>query len=187
MTTQLERLRVTPSTKVEEALHGSPTNRLRMAGIVVRKQERTSQKGNRFAFVAVSDPYGVFEMMVFSDLLNASRELLEAGTPILLSVDVDKKPDSDDLRYLAQTIEPLTVAVQNVTRQLHIHVDTAAAMPKIKTVLDTAGQGRVKVHLFIDAGKGREATLELPGGWNVREDTPKSLRSIGGVSNVREV
>src|SRR5690606_30158039 len=77
MTTQLERLRVIPSTQVQAALNASPTNRLRMAGIVVRKQERTSQKGNRFAFVQVSDPYGVFEMMIFSELLGASRDLLE--------------------------------------------------------------------------------------------------------------
>ena len=187
MITQLERLRVVPSTKVASALKASAGNRLRMAGIVVRKQERTSQKGNRFAFVQVSDNYGVFEMMVFSDLLNASRELLEAGTPILLSVDVDKKPDSDELRYLAQTIEPLTVAVQNVTQQLHVRVTEAAAMEQIKTVLTTGGQGKVKVHLIIDAGKERDATLELPGGWTIKEDTPKTLRAISGVTEIREL
>ncbi|HYD19773.1 MAG TPA: DNA polymerase III subunit alpha [Patescibacteria group bacterium] len=187
MTTQLERLRVIPSVRVQEALNASPSNRLRMAGIVVRKQERTSQKGNRFAFVSVSDPYGVFEMMVFSDTLNASRELLEAGTPILLSVDVDKKPDSDELRYLAQTIEPLTVAVQNVTSQIHIQVDRPAALASIRNVLSQAGQGKVKVHLIMDAGSGREATLEVPGSWNVREDIPRQLRAIGGVSDVREL
>jgi DNA polymerase III subunit alpha len=187
MTSQLERLRVVPSTRVQEALQGSPTNRLRMAGIVVRKQERTSQKGNRFAFVSVSDPYGVFEMMVFSELLNASRELLEAGTPILLSVDVDKKADSDELRYLAQSIEPLTAAVQGVTRQVNVTVDQAAALAKIKSVLDQSGPGRVKVQLILDAGKGREATLEVPGGWNVTEGTPRALRAVAGVRDVREV
>ncbi len=186
MTTQLERLRVVPSTQVQGALQQSPTNRLRMAGIVVRKQERTSQKGNRFAFVSVSDPYGVFEMMVFSDLLNASRELLEAGTPILLSVDVDRKPDSDELRFLAQSIEPLTQAVQNVTQQLHITVETPAAMAQIKNILQQGGQGRVRVHLIMDAA-GRTATLEIPGGYNVKEDTPRALRAIKGVSNVREL
>ena len=187
MTTQLERLRVVPTVRVQEELNKSPTNRLRMAGIVVRKQERTSQKGNRFAFVSVSDPYGVFEMMVFSDTLNASRELLEAGTPILLSVDVDKKPDSDELRYLAQTIEPLTTAVQNVTSQVHIQVDKPAALAAIKGVLSQAGQGKVKVHLIMDAGQGREATLEVPGGWNIRDEVPRQLRMINGVSDIREL
>lgn len=187
MTTQLERLRVIPSTQVQEALNASSTNRLRMAGIVVRKQERTSQKGNRFAFVTVSDPYGVFEMMIFSELLNASRDLLEAGTPILLSVDVDKKPDSDDLRFLGQSIEPLTAAVQTMTRQVLIQVFDAGAVAKIKTVLDAGGQGRVKVQMLAEAGKGRTALLELPGGFTIREETPKALRAIAGVGDVREM
>lgn len=186
MTTQLERLRVVASNGVKEALAQSPTSRLRMAGIVVRKQERTSQKGNRFAFVTVSDPSGVFEMMVFSELLGASRGLLDAGTPILLSVDVDKKSE-DELRFLAQSIAPLTTAVQNATQQLHVQLDDAAAVATMRAVLEKAGQGRVKVLVHASAGANRTATLELPGGWHMDEETPRALRAIKGISNVREV
>jgi DNA polymerase-3 subunit alpha len=185
MTSQLERLRVVLSSKVAEALQNSPASRLRMAGIVIRKQERTSQKGNRFAFVQVSDPFGVYEVMVFSELLAQSRELLEAGTPILLSVDADRKSE-DEIRFLAQTIEPLTPAVQNVTRKLDIHVSELEAIGKIKTVLERVGQGRVKVSLMVDAA-GHEAEIELPGGWNIAESVPKSLRAIAGVREVSEV
>jgi DNA polymerase-3 subunit alpha len=187
MTTQLDRLRVIPSSKVREALISSPTNRLRMAGIVVRKQERTSQKGNRFAFATISDPYGVFEMMIFSDLLNASRDLLEAGTPILLSIDVDSKPDSDELRYLAQSIEPLTAAVQTVTRLVTMQVAAPEAVAKVKSILTESGQGRVKVQMMIDAGKNREVVMELPGGFTIQEDTAKKLRGISGVTTVKEI
>jgi DNA polymerase-3 subunit alpha len=185
MTSQLERLRVVPSSKVAEALQNSPASRLRMAGIVIRKQERTSQKGNRFAFVQVSDPFGVYEVMVFSELLAQSRELLEAGTPILLSVDADRK-NEDEMRFLAQTIEPLTPAVQNVTRKLDIRVSELEAIGKIKAVLERIGQGKVKVSLIVDAG-GREAEIELPGGWNIAESVPKSLRGIAGVREVCEI
>jgi DNA polymerase-3 subunit alpha len=126
-------------------------------------------------------------MMVFSETLNASRELLEAGTAILLSVDVDRKSDSDELRFLAQSIEPLNAAIQSVTRQLCVHVEQAAAIAKIRSILEQTGQGRVKVHLIVDAGRGREATLEIPGGWNVKEETSKFLRSVSGVEDVREI
>lgn len=186
MQTQLERLRVVPSTAVARELLGSASNRLRMAGIVVRKQERTSQKGNRFAFVQVSDPYGVFEMMVFSELLNASRELLEAGTPILLSVDVDRK-NEDELRFLATSIEPLTAAVQSMTRQVIVHVDRPEAAAGMKRALQTLEPGRVKIQVVAAAGQGREAVIELPGGYSLRDDTPKTLRAISGVTGLREV
>ncbi len=144
MTSQLERLRVVPSSKVHEALQSSPTSRLRMAGIVVRKQERTSQKGNRFAFVQISDAFGVYEVMIFSELLGQARDLLNAGTLILLSVDVDKKSE-DELRFLAQSIEPLTQAVQNVTAKLNIQIVSGGGevgrQNKIRAGAGRAGQG----------------------------------------------
>ena len=186
MQSQLERLKVVPSTQVQQALHASPTNRLRMAGIVVRKQERTSQKGNRFAFVQVSDSQGVFEMMVFSELLGASRDLLEAGTPILLSVDVDKKSDSDELRFLAQSIEPLTDVVQSMTRKIIIQVDKPEAAAQIRKILSSAGQGRVKLEILVDTGT-HDVTIDIPGGFALSDDMPKALRAITGVREVREV
>jgi DNA polymerase-3 subunit alpha len=186
MAPQLERLKVIPSAKVQSYLQSSPSTRIKMAGIVVRKQERTSQKGNRFAFIQISDAHGVYEVMIFSELLAQARDLLEAGTPILLSVDADKKGD-DELRFLAQTIESLTLAVQNVTRRINIHLaDDKDAVAKIKSVLTTAGQGKVKVGLIVDIGS-REVEIELPSAWNIADSTPKALRSINGVSAVHEI
>lgn len=185
MASQLDRLKVVPSSQVEQALLTAPTNRLRMAGIVVRKQERTSQKGNRFAFVQVSDPYGVFEMMVFSETLNASRELLDAGTPILLSVEVDRK-NEDELRYLAHSIEPLTSAVQSMTRRITIEVDRPEAVSRVKAVLMEGGHGRVQAELLIRTADTQTSVIELPGGWGVVEGTGKALRSIPGVGEVIE-
>jgi DNA polymerase-3 subunit alpha len=186
MRSQLERIKIVPSSRVEAALASSPSNRLRMAGIVVRKQERVSQKGNRFAFAQISDPYGVFEMMIFSELLNAKRDLLEAGTPVLLTVDVDRK-NEDELRYLAQSIELLMPAVQAVTRQVVIRVQQPQAAEKIRAILEQAGTGRMKVQVQADAGQGRIAHLDIPGGWNIKEDTPKALRAVAGVLDVQEL
>jgi hypothetical protein len=50
-----------------------------------------------------------------------------------------------------------------------------------------AGGGRVKVQLVADAGKGRMAVIELPGGYTVHEETPRALRAIRGVGDVREL
>jgi len=186
MTAQLKRLSVVPSSGVMEALQKSPANRLRMAGIVIRKQERTSRKGNRFAFVQVSDSHGVYEVTIFSELLAQSRELLEAGMLILLSVDADKKSD-DEIRFLAQKIEPLTPAVQNVVRKLNIHVaGDGVAVGKIKEMLEHAGHGKVKVSLIVDAGM-RVVEVDLPGGWHVTETLPKALRSIADVGDIAEL
>ena len=44
----------------------------KIAGSVASRQERKSAKGNRFAFVALSDPTGLYEVTVFSDTLEAA-------------------------------------------------------------------------------------------------------------------
>jgi len=185
MVTQLERLKITPSSNVKNALQHSTTSRLRMAGIVIRKQERVSQKGNRFAFVQISDSFGVYEVMIFSDLLNASRDLLVAGKPILLSVDVDSK-NEDELRFLAQVIEPLTEAVQKVTSRLLINISGNTDVEKIKTLLDSAGHGKVKISVIVDIGN-KEVDIELPYLWIITETLSKKINSIAGVDKVREL
>ena len=44
------------------------------------KQERTSQKGNRFAFIQLTDASGMYEATIFSERLTQAREMLELGT-----------------------------------------------------------------------------------------------------------
>ncbi|MBL9060313.1 MAG: DNA polymerase III subunit alpha, partial [Mangrovicoccus sp.] len=46
----------------------------KMAGAITGRKERKSARGNRFAFVALSDPTGLYEVTVFSDTLEAGRE-----------------------------------------------------------------------------------------------------------------
>ena len=93
---------------------GRPNTRAKIAGVIVSKQERTSARGNRFAFVQLSDASGIYEAMVFSELLAASRELLVPGTMVFLTADV--RSEGDIFRLNAQTIRPLDEAVRRRRR-----------------------------------------------------------------------
>ena len=57
----------------------------RMAGVVRRKQERSSSgpSGGKFAFVTLSDPTGEYEVLFMPESLRAHRELLEPGKAIV--------------------------------------------------------------------------------------------------------
>jgi len=69
----LERAGILPFAELPAALAANSSTRFRLAGIVVGKKERTSARGNRFAFVSLSDTSGVFEVTVFSDVLGQAR------------------------------------------------------------------------------------------------------------------
>ncbi len=46
----------------------------KMAGVVAGRQERKSARGNRFAFAQLSDTTGAYEVTIFSDVLEKSRD-----------------------------------------------------------------------------------------------------------------
>jgi DNA polymerase-3 subunit alpha len=68
----LKRKGVMTLAEVTEAAERGPLV-AKIAGAVSGRQERKSARGNRFAFVQLSDPTGLYEVTVFSDTLEAHR------------------------------------------------------------------------------------------------------------------
>ena len=81
----LERLNITRSDQLVEKISGQDTARLRLAGQISSVQERVSGKGNRFAFVQLTDKSGVFEVTLFSETLSQCRELLNSEGALLVT------------------------------------------------------------------------------------------------------
>ena len=158
----LARLQVMRYADLEAADRDGPGFR-KLAGIVVGKQERTSRTSqNRFAFVQLTDSSGVFEVVIFQDLLNKTRELLESGQPLLLTVDVRR--DAENLRLMAQEIQPLDQAAASKSTGIRIFLREAQPLPQIKSPMERESGGCGRVNLVLDLADGREAELVLPAG-----------------------
>ena len=106
--------------------------------IVISKQERTSQKtGNRFAFVQCSDASGMYEVMLFSEVLAQYRDLLEPGTNVVCSLTA--RAESEQPRLGAQKVEKLDDVAARAAAGIKILVDTAQPFEQIRGLLDKAG------------------------------------------------
>src|SRR5690349_8705022 len=81
----LERAGIIRWVDLPAGLAANPTNRFRLAGIVIGRKERTSGRGNRFAFVQMSDPSGTYEVVLFSEILREARALLDSGQPLFVN------------------------------------------------------------------------------------------------------
>lgn len=81
----------------------------KLAGVVAGRQERKSAKGNRFAFVQLSDSSGAYEVTLFSDTLEKTREHLEAGAKVVITVEATL--EADQLKLLGRSVAPVDVAV----------------------------------------------------------------------------
>jgi DNA polymerase-3 subunit alpha len=160
-----------------------------LAGIVISARERKSQKGNKFAFAMFSDTTGQFEAVIFSDTLAASRDLLEPGTPVKLSVSAER--DGDTVKLRVEGIEALDKAVANVQRGLRLVLDrrviekNAGALAQIKSRLKP-GKGEIRFVLEL-ADRGKELELGTTGRYDVSPATAGMLSTLPGVVEVLEI
>ena len=181
VTERLKRLRVTPFAD----LTGSTLGRtVRLAGVVLDKQERTSAKGNRFAFVQLTDSSGQFEVVVFSELLMANRALLEPNSLVLLSAEV--RTDGDGVRLNAEAVAPLNEALAGAAMDLRVFVAGAAGIEALKKTIDNGEKGSGRISLVIDVGGRREVEIALPGRYALSSDMMAAIELAPGVTQVLE-
>jgi DNA polymerase-3 subunit alpha len=166
------------------ALAGGGSTRFKLAGIVVGKRERTSARGNKYAFVQLSDTSGMFEVTVFSEVLAGTRALLDGSQPIIMTVDV--RHDDESLRLTVQKIEGLDSVVANAAAGLRIFVGEADALPRLKTLFGPEQSGRGRVSLVLDLPRS-EVEITLPGGFRVDPRFRAAVKSLPGVVDVHDV
>ena len=180
----LERAGILRWADLPAALAARSATRFRLAGIVVGKKERTSARGNRFAFVQFSDTTGMFEVTVFSEVLAASRGLIDSGQPLIVTVDV--RHEEDSLRLTAQKFEPLDAVVAHAAAGLRIFVGEPEALPRLKTLFAREASGRGRVTLVLDLPKS-EVELALPGGFRVDPRVRAAVKSLPGIVDVHDI
>ena len=166
------------------ALAANASTRFRLAGIVLGKKERTSARGNRFAFVQLSDSSGAFEVTMFSEVLAQARGLLEGGQPLIVTVDVRREEES--LRLTVQKLEPLDTVVAQAAAGLRIFVAEAEALPRLKSVISREAGGRGRVTVVLDL-PSREIEVALPGGFRVDPRIRAAVKSLPGIIDVHDI
>jgi len=185
----LAKLGVMPYAELEaRAERGNVAGRL--AGVVVSARERKSQKGNKFAFAMFSEPTGQFEAVIFSETLAQSRDLLEPGTPVLVTVEGER--DGDTLKLRAQTIESLDKAAEGVQKGVKVVLDgkcverSRAPLDELSGLLKPGGRGTVCLSMSL-ADAGREVEIAFPGHFDVSPAQKGAISTVPGVIEVIDV
>ncbi len=159
----------------------------KMAGSVASKQEKKSAKGNRFAFVSLSDPTGLYEVTVFSDTLERDRAHLEAGRNVVLTVKAEL--EGETLKLLAQAAQPVDAVANSVEpADLRIHLGRPDAAASLASLLgNLTGPARAKIFVIVPDEGGREVEIELPKPYPITPQIKGAIKAIGGVVLVEEV
>jgi DNA polymerase-3 subunit alpha len=156
----------------------------KLAGTVIRRQERRGRSGDPFAFVGLSDPSGMFEVMVFSEALSQARAILEAGRSVVMSVVGDWI--EDELKLRAIKVEDLDGAAADAGEGLRIRLSDPAPLPTIATRLKASGKGLVTVIVPVEA-HNQDVEIVLPKRVQVTQDLKSAIASMSGVAEVETV
>ncbi|MEO1550491.1 MAG: DNA polymerase III subunit alpha, partial [Pseudomonadota bacterium] len=161
----------------------------KIAGAVAGRQERKSARGNRFAFVQCSDPTGLYEVTVFSDVLEASRDALEPGQAVVLSVEATL--EGEDVKLLARGVQPIDAAVMgSAPSGLRVFLEDAEAVPSVALRLEEAkakGGRAAPVNLVLLAPDlPGEVEVPLPEAYQITPQITRAIKHIPGVVTVEE-
>jgi DNA polymerase-3 subunit alpha len=154
-----------------------------LGGTMIRKYERRSRNNESYAFVSFSDPTGMFEVMLFPEVLATSRPLLEAGKSLLVTCSADW--DGDELKLRAASIVDLDAAAANAGEGLKIYLSDDSSLSAIAAQLKQPGKGIVT--FIVPGAAGEEIEIKLPKTLQVSVPIKNAIKSLPGVAQVESV
>lgn len=163
----------------------------KLAGTIIAKQERTSQKsGKKFAFVQCSDASGMFEVMLFADTLAEVRDLLEPGTNVVWRLNA--KLENEQPKLICQGVERLDDVAARSAAGIRIVVENEKPFAPIRGLLDKAGKGRGHVLVGLkleEPGQpgALEADIRIAGGYTINPAIRHQIRVLPGVLEVYDI
>ncbi len=164
----------------------------KMAGVVAGRQERKSARGNRFAFVQLSDTTGGYEVTMFSETLEKSREHLETGAHLVITVEANM--EAEQLKLLARSVAPIDAVVADAgSMGLRIFLDDPGAVTTVANVLASAAEaarnaprGPVEFCLLSPDLPG-EVTIDAGPDFALNPQIKGAIKSLDGVMDVQEI
>ncbi len=164
----------------------------KMAGVVAGRQERKSARGNRFAFAQLSDPTGAYEVTLFSETLEKSREFLETGAQVVVTAEATM--EADQLKLLGRSVGPVdSVVAEAGATGLRVFVEHPQVLPTVATVLADAtsaakGASKGSIQLcLMDPGLPGEVEMDLGQTFPITPQIKGAIKSLEGVMSVEEI
>ena len=167
-----------------EILREGESRPVHLAGTVTGKKVRTSQKGNKFAFVSMSDATGGYEITIFSEQLAAAGDLLEVGNNIYVAAAAQFEGES--VRFIANTIKSLDAVAANTDAGMTIFIDNPKPIDHIKAVLEREEKGKGMVKFIVNMEMVKEADIVLKDRYQISPAVLQAVKAIPGITDIQE-
>ena len=182
----MERLGVKKCNEVFQGIRTGDNIRAKLAGCVNSFQKRLSKSGNKYAFLEISDGTSNFEGLLFSEGLVRYEETIKSGLPLLVSVTIDKQNEDGNPRVMINSVETLDKAISDVANGLEISIGDIGAVSKLRQILSGDRNGKNKIYIKPD-NDNWDIRIELKGSYALYGDILSQIRSLAGITSVKEI
>lgn len=182
----LDRQKITPSPELERKAQSGGV--VRLAGTIQSIRMMTNKRGKKFAFIGLSDAYGSYECMVFSELLDSAEEILKTGSSVITTVEASMHPERG-LRITAKSFAAIEVVAANTAQGLEIFLTDESSLTAIHEVLEKykGGRGYITFKIKVEGEEDYDVDIELKDKYKVSPDIRSALVTMKGVMDAREV
>ena len=119
-----------------------------IAATLLKVQERKTAKGNSYAVLKLTDLSSVFELFIFSDVLELNREILKDGSSLILTIFKNVSNDENRLtRINVQKIASLKDLFNSPINEVSFKLNSDEQIKKISTILKVEGKTVVNINL----------------------------------------
>ena len=146
-----------------------------IAATLLKIQERKTAKGNSYAVIKFTDLTSVFELFIFSDILELNREILIEGNSLIITLLKNISNDENRFKRInVQKIAPLKELFNKSVSEIIFNIKTIKQIDKISNSIKNEGLTEVKINL---TSESKELVFKLKNKRNIDRKSINILRN----------
>tara|TARA_Y100001936_G_scaffold171452_1_gene167784 strand:- start:2531 stop:3601 length:1071 start_codon:yes stop_codon:yes gene_type:complete len=119
-----------------------------VAATLLKLQERKTSKGNSYAVLKLTDLTSVFELFIFSDVLELNREILKEGSSLILTLVKNISNDENRFKRInVQKIASLMDLFNSPIKEVLFDIKSNEELDEISKILNEDGKTVVNINL----------------------------------------
>ncbi len=146
-----------------------------IAATLLKVQERKTSKGNSYAVLKLTDLTSVFELFIFSDILDLNRQILKEGHSLILTLFKSVSEEQNRFRRInVQKIGSLAELIDKPIEEVTFNLKSLNELDEISKFLDKNGNTLINIIIH---NKGDDLSFKLQNKRNLDRKTLNLIRN----------
>ncbi len=163
-------------TKYSDFIGDKNNSESMVAATILKIQEKKTHKGTSYAIIKFSDLGGVFELFIFSDILELNRENIKEGKSVIITIFKNINETDKKIRVNVKKIIPLDEILNKPINNLIIKINNFKEFDILSEILDTRGDSEIT---FEVTENNKKYTLKLKNKRFVDKNILNSIKNQG--------